>query len=313
MVEFNSIKQLWKKSNQQDLSGLVPVFEDLTDIKKYVPYLQDFNFKTSSNKAGDFKSSFKGRGIEFEEVRSYTFGDDVRDIDWRVTARKNQPFTKLYVQEKDREVYVWLDLSEHMRFGTKNELKSVTAAKTAALLGWFALANRDRFGLMLFDGNKTHVFEPKRDYENLLIVLKKIEQIAVDTLYNTSESQTKEKSLQLTAKRIGKKSIVFLISDFSFLQEGDASVVSALSFSNDVCMINVYDILEEVAPPKGEYMAEYGDSKYLLVNKNNDYGKIYQNYFIAKRQILKDFCAKFDCKYRQIRTDLPIFQQLKPL
>ena len=56
-----------------------------------------------------------------------------------------------------------------------------------------------------------------------------------------------------------------------------------------------------------------GDSKYLLVNKNNDYGKIYQNYFIAKRQILKDFCAKFDCKYRQIRTDLPIFQQLKPL
>ena len=302
-----------EKNNQQDLSGLVPAFKDLTDIKKYVPYLQDFNFKKSSNKVGDFKSSFKGRGIEFEEVRSYTFGDDVRDIDWRVTARKNQPFTKLYAQEKDRVVYAWLDLSESMRFGTKNELKSVTAAKTAALLGWFALANRDRFGLIVFDGNKTHIFEPKRDYENLLIILKKIEQIATDTLHQANESQTRIKSLQLAAKRIGKKSILFLISDFNFLYEEKNSVISTLSFSNDVCVINIYDSLEDVAPPKGEYMAQYNDVKYLLINKNNEYGKMYQTYFAHKRQILKDFCAKFNCKYRQIRTDLPIFKQLKPL
>lgn len=313
MVEFNMISQLWKKNNRPDLSGLVPAFKDLTDIKKYVPYLQDFNFNTSSNKAGDFKSSFKGRGIEFEEVRSYTFGDDVRDIDWRVTARKNQPFTKLYAQEKDREVYAWLDLSESMRFGTKNELKSVTAAKTAALLGWFALANRDRFGLIVFDGNKTHIFEPKRDYENLLIILKKIEQIATDTLHQTNESQTRIKSLQLAAKRIGKKSILFLISDFNFLHEENSSVISTLSFSNDVCVINVYDNLEDVAPPKGEYMAQYNDVKYLLINKNNEYSQMYQTYFAHKRQILKDFCTKFNCKYRQIRTDLPIFKQLKPL
>ncbi|MBQ7303661.1 MAG: DUF58 domain-containing protein [Alphaproteobacteria bacterium] len=313
MVEFNMISQLWKKNNRPDLSGLVPAFKDLTDIKKYVPYLQDFNFNTSSNKAGDFKSSFKGRGIEFEEVRSYTFGDDVRDIDWRVTARKNQPFTKLYAQEKDREVYAWLDLSESMRFGTKNELKSVTAAKTAALLGWFALANRDRFGLIVFDGNKTHIFEPKRDYENLLIILKKIEQIATDTLHQTNESQTRIKSLQLAAKRIGKKSILFLISDFNFFHEENSSVISTLSFSNDVCVINVYDNLEDVAPPKGEYMAQYNDVKYLLINKNNEYSQMYQTYFAHKRQILKDFCTKFNCKYRQIRTDLPIFKQLKPL
>ena len=178
MVVFNGVSQLWKK-NEPDLSGLVPTFNELTGVRKYVPYLKDFKFNASSNKAGDYKSSFKGRGMEFEEVRAYAFGDDIRDIDWRVTARKNQPYTKLYAEEKDRVVYVWLDLSLNMRFGTKKELKSVSAAKTAALLGWFALSNKDRFGLIVYDGNKTHIFEPKRDYDNLLLVLKKMKKLAM--------------------------------------------------------------------------------------------------------------------------------------
>ncbi len=313
MVSLNKISSLWKKSKQTDLSGLAPDFKDLTDIKRYVPYLKDFKFSASSDKTGDFKSSFKGRGMEFEEVRAYTFGDDIRDIDWRVTARKNMPFTKLYAEEKDRQVYVWLDLSESMRFGTKKELKSVTAAKTAALLGWFALSNKDRFGLMVFDGNKTHIFEPKRDYENLLTVLKKIESIAINSLNAKSESQTKLKSLQLFVRRIAKKSIIFLISDFLTFDDEMKKEISALSFSNDVCLINMYDDLEENAPPSGEYLAKYEDKSQLIRNSGQDYNVVYEAYFSSKRQKLKDFCAKFNCKYRQIKTDLPIFEQLRPI
>ena len=313
MVVFNGVSQLWKK-NEPDLSGLVPTFNELTGVRKYVPYLKDFKFNASSNKAGDYKSSFKGRGMEFEEVRAYAFGDDIRDIDWRVTARKNQPYTKLYAEEKDRVVYVWLDLSLNMRFGTKKELKSVSAAKTAALLGWFALSNKDRFGLIVYDGNKTHVFEPKRDYDNLLLVLKKIEQIAKDTLYVTSESQDKLKSLQLAAKRIGKRSILFLVSGLDLIENNKLKhEISVLATHNDVCLVNVCDELEFQAPPQGEYLAQYEHKQQLIKNENSQYEAEYNRYFELKRKNVKDFCAKFNCRYREIKTSLPLYKQLMPI
>lgn len=313
MAGLRNITSLFKTNLKTDMSGLAVSFKELTEIRRYVPYLKGFDFKTSSNKVGDFKSSFKGRGMEFEEVRAYTFGDDVRDIDWRVTARKNQPFTKLYAEEKDREVYVWLDLSASMRFGTKKELKSVTACKIAALLGWFALTNRDRFGLIAFDGNKTHIFEPKRNYEHLLILLKKIEQISKETLYQKNESQKNFKSLQLAHKKIGRKAIVFMISSFLNFEDNLKFEISSFSQNNDVCLVNVFDILEEMAPPKGEYLAQYKDIEQLLVSSGKKYDQDYQKYFLSKRQNVKDFCAKFNCKYRQVRSDLPIYKQLRPL
>ena len=313
MVGLKNITRLWKANLKTDMSGLKVSFNELTEIKRYVPYLKGFDFKASSNKVGDFKSSFKGRGMEFEEVRAYTYGDDVRDIDWRVTARKNQPFTKLYAEEKDREVYVWVDLSSNMRFGTKKELKSVTAAKVAALLGWFALANRDRFGLIVFDGNKTHTFEAKRNYEHLLILLKKIEQISADTLHQTNESQKSFKSLQLAHKKIGRKAIVFLVGGFLSFEDELKREISAFAQNNDVCLINIYDVLEDLAPPKGEYLAKYKDLEQLLVSSGQKYEEDYQKYFLNKRQNVKDFCSKFNCKYRQIRSDLPIYEQLRPL
>ena len=118
-----------KPENTQN-NGLFVTVEELIAQRRYAYQLQLNRLnKLTTRHAGDVKSAFKGRGMEFEEIRAYTFGDDVRDIDWRVTARKQLPYTKLYAEEKDREVYVLLDLSPSMLFGTKQELKSVTAAK----------------------------------------------------------------------------------------------------------------------------------------------------------------------------------------
>ena len=100
--------------------GLFVTVDELIEQRRYAYQWQQFNdSKFSTYNAGDVKSVFKGRGMEFEEIRAYAFGDDVRDIDWRVTARKQLPYTKLYTEEKDREVYVLLDLSPQMLFGTK--------------------------------------------------------------------------------------------------------------------------------------------------------------------------------------------------
>ena len=123
----------------QEGNGLSVSLEELMNMRRYLAYIKGKKRKqTFSCQAGDIKSAFKGRGMEFEEIRAYNYGDDVRDIDWRVTARKEIPYTKLYAEEKDHQIYVWLDLSASMLFGSKKELKSVSASKIAALLGWLA-------------------------------------------------------------------------------------------------------------------------------------------------------------------------------
>ena len=158
---FKKKENTGKKSN-----GLYAGIDDLIEQKKYLPYIKRRHNNITSDQVGNIRSAFKGRGMEFDEVRTYGFGDDVRDIDWRVTARKNETYTKVFSEEKDREVYVVLDLSPYMLFGTKKELKSVSAAKLAALLGWQSVINKDRFGLILYNGKDTKVFKPQSNYKN---------------------------------------------------------------------------------------------------------------------------------------------------
>lgn len=314
MVNLQKIADFIKSKKSAEVnSALVADFKQLNFMKRYVPYLKEFKFNQTSNRAGDSRSSFKGRGMEFAEVRAYNYGDDIRDIDWRVTARKNQPFTKLYTEEKDREVYLWLDLSKHMRFGTKKELKSVTAAKTAALLGWYALENKDRLGVLIYDGQKTLVFRPKRAYDNWLSILKKIETVAEKSLYQTDESETILQSLQITRQSIGKHAIAFLISSFDEENTEIMSQIQAMAKNNELYAINIFDTLEDIAPPSGEYLAQYQNERQLLISCGKFFENNYRQFFAQKRHKIKNFCAKNNCRYREIRTDLPIYKQIRPI
>lgn len=314
MVKIANIARWWRRAPKKSgLDGLAARFRELAEMRRYVPYLKELKFDRTSLQSGDARSAFKGRGMEFAEVRAYNYGDDVRDIDWRVTARKNQPFTKLYTEEKDREVYVWLDLSPQMMFGTRHELKAVTAAKTAALLGWYALENRDRFGAAVYDGRQTRLFESKRTHENLLAIFKKIEKISEEGLNNTSVTESAARSLQLLHKRIGRRAIVFVIGSFENSEQSYEREIARLAKNNEVFVINIFDILEEKAPPAGEYMAQYGGQKQLIVSGGKSFQQNYRQYFIQKRQNIRKFCAKFNCRYREIRTDLPIYEHLRPV
>lgn len=314
MVKIADIARWWKiRRKKLGLSELTVQFRELAKMRRYVPYLKDLKLDKTSLQSGDARSAFKGRGMEFAEVRAYNYGDDVRDIDWRVTARKNQPFTKLYTEEKDREVYVWLDLSPKMMFATKHELKAVTAAKTAALLGWFALENRDRFGAAVYNGKQTRLFESKRTQENLLAILKKIEKIVATSLNNETVSEKMTKSLQLFHKKISQRAIVFIVSSFGNFTPEEEREIARLAKNNEVFIVNIFDTLEEKAPPFGEYLAQYDGQKQLLVSNGDFFNEAYQQYFIQKRQILRKFCAKFNCRYREIRTDLPIYIHLRPI
>lgn len=306
------------KKNEEDINGgLYASLDELIEQKRYLPYLkQRMNYITADN-AGDIRSAFKGRGMEFEEVRTYGFGDDIRDIDWRVTARKGDTYTKVFSEEKDREVYVLLDLSPYMLFGTKKELKSVTASKISALLGWQSMENKDRFGLILFDGENTMVFRPQSNQKNFMAILKAISEKSQSVIKQTKDKLTQIKDISEPLKflqfNIKSRAMVFIISDFKNTNENVLKSITALTKRCKIYCINVYDYIEEVSPSNGEYMAEYNGEKIIFNTSSDVFKATYFRYFQKKRKEMEDFCKRFKCSYINIRTDKHIYNQLKIL
>ena len=301
------------RKNENSGKGLFVLPEDLIGMRRYIAYMRALERRRSfSHQAGDIKSAFKGRGMELEEIRSYTFGDDVRDIDWRVTARKEAPYTKVFAEEKDREIYVWLDLSAPMVFGTRRELKTVAAAKAAALLGWLAFENKDRFGCIIFDGSESFLFRPQNNRAQLTAVFKKISEVSRNALqFKPAERSAAFKSLKLLEQNAGNRAAVFLLSDFS-LAEGDwQKQLAGLAKKTQLFIFNIFDVIEELPPKAGEYMAEYGGKRLIFDSGDKLYRRSYQNYFAEKRSRLKEFCTKFNCKLVEFRTDREIADNLK--
>ena len=315
MVTLEKIKaRIFKKPQKiKSGNGLFVTIDELVAERKNASYIRGLNTRlATSRQAGDVKSAFKGRGMEFEEIRAYNFGDDVRDIDWRVTARKLNPYTKLYAEEKDREIYVLLDVSSAMRFGTRKELKSVAAAKIAALLGWLSLENKDRFGCIIFDGRENYVFKPQNHKGSLLAIFKKISELSLANLQaDDEEGQTMVKAVQLLQKSLKSHATVFVVSDFTNMNESLKRVMAALAHKAKVYFVNVFDILEEVAPQAGEYMAVNRGDDLVFDSRPKAFQEAYRGYFASRRAEVKDFCRKFLCAYIEVRTDIALYKQLK--
>ena len=303
----------FNKHKAEEGNGLYATIEELMAMRRYVIYAQGFKkTKTYSRQAGDIKSAFKGRGMELEEIRSYDFGDDVRDINWRVTARKDAPYTNVYNEEKDREIYVWLDLSAPMLFGTQKELKSVTAAKLAALIGWLSLENKDRFGCVIFDGNESLLFKPKSGRAALLAILKKISQVGQRVLsVNKLDVSEQLKSLKLLEQNAKNKATTFVLSDFNGFRDEAWKQLAVFARKSNLYLMNIYDVLEEKAPRSGEYLAEYNGKRLIVDSSAKIYRHDYLAYFAKKKEEIRNFCKRFGCKEMSFRTDLGIVDNLK--
>lgn len=294
--------------------GLFATLEDLISQKKYTKYFNVYRLnKAYSPMSGDVKSVFKGRGVEFEEIRAYEYGDEVRDIDWRVTARKSVPYTKIYNEERNRDIYVFLDLSSSMVFGTQKELKSVLASKIAALLAWLALENKDRLGCLIFDGQKTFLFKPKNYRENVLAILKKISEISKEIVERKgflSPEISFAKVIQQLQMAIKTRSSVFLISDFVEFQEEAKKNVVILAAKNTVYLIKVFDRLEKDAPSQGEYMISSGENLVFETTKET-FKEAYSSIFVHNSEDVKRFCHKFSCGFIEVNTGVSAFNRIK--
>jgi len=219
-----------------------------------------------AGRGGDYQSPFKGRGIEFDESRPYQPGDDIRNIDWRVTARTDRPHTKVFREERERPVFIWVDLRPSMFFGTRRCYKSVAAAETAGLLAWSAERHGDRVGGVVFSEDVHHEIRPQRGRRG---VLRFIRQMVAHPAWRLTERRGTVAGAAgralIRLRRVARPgSLVFLISDFRGLDEQAWNEVPRLSRHHDVVMIFVHDPVERSLPPPGLYKISDGGAEHEL-------------------------------------------------
>ncbi|MCP4932145.1 MAG: DUF58 domain-containing protein [Candidatus Marinimicrobia bacterium] len=193
---------------------------------------------------GEYHSVFKGRGMTFSEVREYIPGDDIRLIDWNVTARSNTPFVKIFEEERELTVYLMVDVSRSGHFGTVDQFKSELAAEIAAILGFSAIKNKDKVGLILFSDHVEKYIAPKKDKSHILRVVREV-------LFHEPEGTgtSIRSSLDFLMNVAKRKSVVFLISDF--LDEDYWKSLKLANKKHDMIGIRIADPAEETVPDLG--------------------------------------------------------------
>lgn len=213
--------------------------------------------------SGEYHSSFKGRGMTFSEVRKYQYGDDVRAIDWNVTARYNEPFVKVFEEERELTMMLMVDISGSESFGTSLQFKRDTITEIAATLAFSAIQNNDKVGLLLFSGEIELFIPPKKGKSHVLRIIRElIEFQPKNTQTNISEA------LKFLSNIMKKKAIVFVLSDF--MDENYEQTLKIVGNKHDVTGIRVFDKHEKSIPNLGLVPvrdAETGET--MLINTSS--------------------------------------------
>ena len=241
---------------------------------------------------GEYHSVFKGRGMAFSEVREYQPGDDIRLIDWNVTARNGSPFIKIFEEERELTVYLLVDISKSGEFGSQNQLKQEFGAEIASVLGFSAIKNNDKVGLILFSNDIEKYVVPKKGKSHVLRVIREL-------LYNEPKgNKTSIKNvLDYLLKVAKRRSVVFLISDF--IDDNYWSSLKIVNRKHDLIGIRLFDPAEKLLPDLGVIKVrdpESGSSFWIDTSNRAEMEKL-------KSQINSDFDA-FNKQAKKIGFDI---------
>ena len=241
---------------------------------------------------GEYHSVFKGRGMAFSEVREYQPGDDIRLIDWNVTARNGSPFIKIFEEERELTVYLLVDISKSGEFGSQNQLKQEFGAEIASVLGFSAIKNNDKVGLILFSNDIEKYVVPKKGKSHVLRVIREL-------LYNTPKGNKTsiKNALDYLLKVAKRKSVIFLISDF--IDDDYWASLKVVNRKHDLIGIRLFDPAEKLLPDIGVIKVrdpESGSSFWIDTSNRGEMEKL-------KNQINSDFDA-FNKQAKKIGFDI---------
>lgn len=242
--------------------------------------------------AGQYHSAFKGRGMEFEEVRGYQPGDDVRTIDWNVTARTGHPFVKTYREERELTVILLVDISPSQEFGTREQLKSELVAELGATLAFSAITNNDKVGMILFTDRIEHFVPPRKGARHVLRVVREL-------LYHRPEGRGTDVAgaIEYLNRVLHKRAVVFLISDF---QAADFSrPLRVARHRHDVIPVLVHDQRESELPSVGfvELYDPETEERLLVDTRSRSFRSRVAQFARERREALTH-------QFRRLRIDL---------
>ena len=245
---------------------------------------------------GEYHSTFKGRGMTFSEVRQYQFGDDVRNIDWNVTARYNEPFIKVFEEERELTMMLMVDISGSELFGTDEQFKNELVTEIAATLAFSATQNNDKIGLILFSDQVELYIPPKKGRSHVLRIIRELIE------FHPKSKQTNiAEALKFLSNVMKKKAIVFLLSDF--IADDYHHTMKIVSGKHDVTGIRVYDRREESIPNLGMVqMQDEETGEFMLVNTSSKkVRRNYEKFYLEKVAYFKESFTKsgagvIDCR-----------------
>lgn len=247
---------------------------------------------------GEYHSTFKGRGMTFSEVRQYQFGDDVRTIDWNVTARYNEPFVKVFEEERELTLMLLVDVSGSEMFGTVNQFKKEIVTEISATLAFSALQNNDKVGMILFSDEVELFIPPKKGKSHILRIIREL----LEFRPNSNRTNVAEAMKFLTSV-LKKKAIVFVLSDF--IADDYQTTLRIMGNKHDVTGIRVYDPKEESIPNLGlVQMRDVESGGLRLVNTQS--GKVrkeYGKYHRDRVDYFRDSFTKSGCGILSCRVD----------
>lgn len=256
--------------------------------------------------SGDFLSAFHGHGMEYHESRLYQYGDDIKNMDWRVTARTHKPFVKTFRDERERPVFFLVDHSNSMHFATRNEFKSVRASKIASLMAWAAANNSDKVGGLVFDNTSHYEIQPSLGDNGVLKLIKKlvIEKPTDQPTYTyTEEGASLLDSLQRLKFLIRRGSRVFIISDFNKVNQSFDKTFFELSRRGEINLVMIHDPIECAPLPQGRYRLSDGQNTLELDHVNDQSRNKIVELFIQRNNYLNRVAKKYGMKATTISTE----------
>ena len=255
--------------------------------------------------AGEYHSAFKGRGIAFSEVREYQYGDDIRSIDWNVTARFNHPYVKVFEEERELTVMLLIDVSGSGNFGTKVSYKRDLMTEVAAVLSFSAIYNNDKIGVIFFSDKVEKFIPPLKGSRHILRIIREL-------LDFTSQSKLTnlDEPLRFLTNAIKKRCTAFILSDFIVPEFENALKIA--SNKHDIVALKVYDPLEQAMPDLGLVKvsdSETGEEKWIDTSSAPT-RRAYEKWWNSHIEIIKNIFKRCGVDSTEFRTDL---DYVKPL